>query len=257
MTQTTRLLGFRNLLQRENTAWWRGKRWLFWSGISCVGMGGFLALVLFVLPEIALTRGEVVNPLELGQQTFFGLSFMAVAVATIILTQDIVIGEKESGTAAWVLSKPISRSSYILAKAAAYGLGILVTLIALPGLVAYILFSLSEGSLYPAGPFALGLFLLVLHTLFYLVLSVLMGIVTNNRMVLLGVALGSILGGMLLVQVAGPIMLVTPWPLSGIALGLVSGTSLPLVMLVPVLLTVLFTLVMFTGALKLFSQIDL
>ncbi len=59
------------------------------------------------------------------------------AVGVVIIMQGVVVGEKKSGTAAWVLSKPVTRPAFILSKVIANSLGVLVTMVVLPGIVAY------------------------------------------------------------------------------------------------------------------------
>jgi len=75
--------------------------------------------------------------------TFFGLCLFLFAILTlifsgacaIILAQGTIIGEKQSGTAAWVLSKPVSRTAFLLAKCA-YLPGMLLTMLMIPWIVA-------------------------------------------------------------------------------------------------------------------------
>ena len=64
------------------------------------------------------------------------------AIAVIIIMKDTLVGEKQSGTAAWVLSKPVSRPAFILSKLAANSIGVLATIVILPGVVAFILYRL-------------------------------------------------------------------------------------------------------------------
>jgi len=63
---------------------------------------------------------------------------MALPIVAIIIAQDAIIGERQSGTAAWVLSKPVSRPAFILSKLVAGAIGLLVTGIVIQGVVAYI-----------------------------------------------------------------------------------------------------------------------
>ncbi|MGF1505846.1 MAG: ABC transporter permease [Anaerolineae bacterium] len=137
--------GFNNLVRRENTAWWRSARWLILAVVATAALAGFTALVLFVVPQVAAAQGEplaAAEQLEAGINSFFGLAFLGAAVATVILTQDAIIGERQSGTAEWVLSKPVSRSAYVLSKLLAHGAGILVALILIPCAVGYARFAI-------------------------------------------------------------------------------------------------------------------
>lgn len=252
-----RLGGFRNLLARENMVWWGSRRWWLQALLGIAGLNGFLAVVLFVLPGILAAAGEAMDPIEAGLQMFMGLGAFALAIDAIILTQDTIIGEKESGIAEWVLSKPVSRNAYLMAKLLANALGIFVTLILLPGLGAYALLSLAAGKPYATAPFLGGMGVLALHTLFYLALSLMMGALAESRGLLLAVTLGSVLGGALLIDFIPLLALTTPWALPNIAGVLALGAQLPVELLLPIVLTTLLTLVAVAVALWRFQRAEL
>jgi hypothetical protein len=85
----------------------------------------------------------------------FGGLFAAAGVA--IKAQDALIGEKRSGTAAWVLSKPISRYAFLLAKFAADVIGVLITMVIVQGAIGcFILKSFTSFSLHTNGLAAMG-----------------------------------------------------------------------------------------------------
>jgi len=117
--------------------------------------------------------------------------------AVIVITQGAVINEKQSGTAAWILSALVSRSGFILSKLIANAIGFLSTIIILQGLVAYVQISLSEGSLLPLGPYLINLALLSLNLLFYLALTLMLGTFFNARGPVLGIAFGVAIWSML------------------------------------------------------------
>ncbi|HSM54544.1 MAG TPA: ABC transporter permease subunit [Candidatus Sulfomarinibacteraceae bacterium] len=256
MTVSTRS-GFWNLLERENTVWWGSRRWLVQALLGIVGLGGFLAIVLFVLPGVLAAAGETMDPIEAGVQMFFGLGAFALGIDAIILTQDTIIGEKESGVAEWVLSKPISRHAYMLAKLLANALGIFATLIVLPGAAAYLLLTLAGGEPYPTAPFLWGMAYLTAHTMFYLVLSLTLGTLTESRGLLLAVTLGSLLGGALVADFIPIATLFTPWALPNIAGALALGAPLLREFLLPGALTVVLTAIALVVALWRFQQAEL
>lgn len=249
--------GFWNLLARENKVWWGSRRWLLQTALGVVGLGGFLAFVLFVLPGMLAATGETMDAIEAGVQMFFGLGAFALGIDVIILTQDTIIGEKESGVAEWVLSKPISRHAYLLAKLLANALGILVTLILLPGALAYLLLTLADGAAYPVTPFLWGMGALTLHTLFYLVLSLAMGTLADSRGTVLAVTLGSLLGGSLIINFLPPATLVTPWALPNVAGALALGAPLLPEFLLPMTVTAMLTVAALGLALWRFQQAEL
>jgi ABC-2 type transport system permease protein len=114
---------------------------------------------------------------------------MAVPIAAVALGQDSIIGEKQSGTAAWIRSKPASRPAYIISRLIAHGLGLLITALALPSMIAYLQISSVGGpALGPSG-FAAGIGLIYLNLLFYLTLMIMLGAFFSSRGPVLGIAL--------------------------------------------------------------------
>jgi len=249
------LNGFRNLFARENRAWWGGKRWLGHLLLGAMILNGFLAATLFVLPVVARLKGEPFSPYEVGIQVFFGLGCIALALEAIIVTQDAVIGEKLTGTAEWVLSKPVSRSAYLLSKLAANALAIFSIQIIFQSGVAYAIFTLAGAQ--PTGAFFIGVGLMALHTLFYLVLTLFLGVVSNNRGIVLGVALGSLLGGSILVSFFGPLTMWTPWPLATLAGGITLSAELPPVLMIAPVFTALWCALGLFLSLRLFQKVEL
>src|SRR5512137_669095 len=90
-------MGLTNMLGKENTAWWRTRRW--WT--QCLVALFFLNL----MTALNLRNGGVSNAVN----SFLMIAGVIAPVAAIIMGQDAVLGEGLSGTAAWVLSKPLHR----------------------------------------------------------------------------------------------------------------------------------------------------
>ena len=62
---------------------------------------------------------------------FFSLGGgLVIAIGVIILSQDLIIDEKQTGLAEWLLSKPVQRKAYVLAKLCASLVAVLMLLIA-------------------------------------------------------------------------------------------------------------------------------
>lgn len=229
--------GFGPLFGKENRVWWGTWRWLVQAILWLLVVNGLLAMVLFAMPRIMPADQAPANTTELvqsGLQAFFGAGGMALAIGVIVLAQDTIIGEKQAGTAEWILSKPVSRVAFWLSKLAAHAIGALIILIMLQGLVAYLQLSLFE-RLEPLA-FLGGLGILALHTLFYLVLTLLMGVLVDSRSIALAVSLGSLLAGSLLVSFE-PLLYVTPWGLSNVAVATAAGLALPAKLYWPIAVT--------------------
>jgi ABC-2 type transport system permease protein len=240
------LRGFATLLHKENRAWWGTRRWwtnaLLWSG----GLGGLVALMLWVLPSMAELAGDasvaaagepLAFALEMGRSAFFELGTVALAIGVIVLLQDAIVDEKQSGVAEWLLAKPVARRSYILAKLIVAALAVLVLLIALPALAAYGLLSLRGGAPSPLAPFLAGLGIMSAHTLFYLTLTLMLGTLFGSRPPILGISLGVLLGGSLLISFLKPLVYITPWIMSKTAALAAAGQAVPPELLWPPLLS--------------------
>jgi ABC-type transport system involved in multi-copper enzyme maturation permease subunit len=223
-------MGLVNMLAKENHGWWRTRRWwilvLLWLIILNVGSGTDLRMGM---PDNFLFTAGLVLP-----------------IAAIVLSQDAILGERHSGTAAWVFSKPLRRPAFLLAKIIAYGLGFLVTGVLLPGGIAclQIIASGSSRSFLPG--FAASLGLVYLNLLFYLTLALMLATLFQGRGPVLGITLFLVWAWMLAPSVWLADFM--PWRLL-IALGehgalpplgryLVQGLPLPTV--TPIIATVLW-----------------
>jgi len=248
--------GFANLFRKENGEWWHTRRWWIQSLLWLLILNGILAVGLWVVPVMdPAEAGDLAENLGIFTQL---LAFFPM-FAVIIITQGAIIGEKQSGTAAWILSAPVSRSGFILSKLIANAFGFLVTIIVFQGLVGYIQLSLSEGSLLPLGPYLINLGLLSLYLLFYLALTLMLGTFFNARGPVLGIAIGVAIASMIGVgqQLAGFLpwlVLVMPEALPALVSALVRGESIPAVWPVPIIAISLYTVLFVALAIWRFNR---
>ncbi|MCJ7825132.1 MAG: ABC transporter permease, partial [Anaerolineales bacterium] len=186
--------GFANLLRKENGEWWQTRRWWLQILLWLIIINGILAVGVWVVP--IMEPEEAVGAAEnLG--IFIQLMSLFPMFAVIVITQGAVIAEKQSGTAAWIMSAPVSRSAFILAKLIANAIGFFVTIILVQGLVAYVQLSLSDGSPLPFAPYLVMLALLSLYLFFYLALTLMLGTYFGTRGAVLGIAIAVAIGSML------------------------------------------------------------
>jgi ABC-type Na+ efflux pump permease subunit len=115
-------------------------------------------------------------------------------LATVFIAQDAIIGEKRSGVAAWVMSAPVTRGAYILAKFAGNAIGLLATIVWAQGFLIYLQFSLREGRALPVLPFFGAFLLQSLYLLFYLALTIALGAVFSSRAPVLAVVFTVLIG---------------------------------------------------------------
>lgn len=260
------LRGFTNLFRKESRAWWGTRRWwinaLLWTGM----LAGLVGLMLFMLPPLATATGDpnvaaaggpLAFGLEMGRTAFFELGTLAIAIGVIILCQDLIVDEKQTGLTEWLLAKPVQRRAYLLAKLSASLAAILLLLIALPSVAAYSLLTLRSGELFPLQPFLAGVAVLIVHSLFYLTLTLMLGAFFTSRPPILGIALGFLLGGSMLAGLFEPLLYVTPWMLAKVA-GLVAGSqpAHPEMIWPPLGSTLLWCLVFITLALAKFEETE-
>jgi ABC-2 type transport system permease protein len=227
--------GFSNLFRKEMGLWWATKRWWKTSLLWLLVLNGLLLIVIFS----AKTEPDAGNAplLPLASQVFFQVASMATAIAATIMTQDAIIGEKQLGTAAWILSKPASREAFVLAKVVAHAIGMVI----LAGVVRALVFlpevKYTIGAMPSLLPFAAGVGLLALNVLFYQALAFMLGTCFQVRGGVIGIGLGFLFAGELVPSFAPWMQYVTPWGLGGMAGGYVAGTPLPAWALAPIAAT--------------------
>jgi ABC-2 type transport system permease protein len=220
-------------------------------------VNGILAVGLWVVPAI---EPDEAGDLAENVGIFMQLMAWFPAFSVIIITQGALVGEKESGTAAWILSAPVSRSAFILSKLAGNAFGFLVTIILLQGVVAFVQLTLSEGSLLPLGPFLANLGLLSLYLLFYLSLTLMLGAFSGSRGPVMGVAIGVAIFSMLSLgtQLFGGFLpwlpLILPETLPALIGLIVQGEALPSEWPIPVAVIALYSLLFVALSIRRFSR---
>jgi ABC-2 type transport system permease protein len=236
--------GFANLLRKENGEWWHTSRWWTQSLLWLLIVNGILALALWALP-IASPEEEFDTIDNLG--IFFQVMSQFTVFAVIVITQGALIGEKQSGTAAWIMSAPVSRNAFILAKLVANAIGFLFAIILVQGLVAYVQLSLFDGGPLPLVPYLTLLALVSLILLFYLALTLMLGAFFDTRGPVLGIAIGVAIASMigissLFASFLPWMVLVLPDSIPALMTLLVVGEPLPAVWPIPIILMSAYSL---------------
>jgi ABC-2 type transport system permease protein len=268
--------GLGNMLHKENAKWWNWKSLAAQLIIWTVIVNSLVAMAVFILPQTPIPANvkDQVNAsgdpdaaaafdfspagiLTLGLSMFFQIMGAALLIGGVIIAHDAILKERESGTAAWLLSKPISRQSFVLSKLIANIVGLLVVVVAVQAIIAYAQISIGYGGLAPVMPFLGGLGIMALNGLFYMVLALALGAFTLNRGIALGLPIVLGLVGGLLLGVFEQLQYVTPWTLGDIALAAAKGASLPDWWIFPVIATIVWTLVFAGAAIRRFEQIEL
>jgi len=239
--ESARLGGFGNMFRKELGQWWGTRTWLVQTIIWVLILNGISIIV-------ALTEGPALD-------TFLPMSVGAVALGTVIAAQGTIVGEKQLGTAAWVMSKPASRAAFVLAKIVANAVGFWATALIIPSIIFVITMRMLLPDPLPLLPFLAGVGIAALSQLFFLTLTVMLGTFNNSRGPIAGVGIGFVMTGLLLKSlIPFPLLIVTPWPLGDVSAGLALGTALPPIWPVPVLATAFWIVVMTVAALWRFGR---
>jgi len=235
-------MGLANMLAKENVAWWRTRRWWTQCLVAMFFLNFFMALNL-------LGSGSVNNAVT----TFLMIEGEVAAIAAAIMGQDAIQLERTSGTAAWVLSKPLRRPAFIMAKLITYAVGFLVTWFILPGAVAYLELAVIARTYLPVTGFVGMLGLAYLSLLFYMTLAMMLTTLVQGRGPVLGITIFLAWGSM--ITPLGVLLAdVMPWRLildlgkNGVitSLGKFLWQGFPLPTAIPIIATVLWC-VLFVG----------
>jgi ABC-2 type transport system permease protein len=133
-------------------------------------------------------------------------------IGGIITMQGSIIDEKKSGTAAWILSKPVSRTAFIIAKLIANAVALIIVSIVIQWAVSYLLFTI-RGNTPAPGPFAFGVALLALHLLFYLTLTLMLGTIFNDRGPVIAIPVAVLFSAQFLMNNFPVLAALSPWGL--------------------------------------------
>jgi len=206
--------GYNNLFRKENRDWWGTRSWLVQAIIWTAILIGVLAAVLFAPADndasLLLPGGRA----ALGLTVFFAVAGTALPIGAIIMGQEEVLDEKRSGTAAWILSKPVSRVAFIVAKVTANAIGILIILVLLEGALAYGLIAIVTGRAFPVLPYLGALGVLYLDVMFYFLLSLMFSAASNSRGAAIGIPMAILFGYQFIVALAPWTQQIMPWGLT-------------------------------------------
>src|SRR5574339_71155 len=169
--------GLGNLVRGEYSAWFRSSRWwkqlLVWLAI----INGMMGIMLIATVEAAQDGND--GPPLLFMYGIFGGMFVAFGV--MIIMQRVLVREKQAGTAAWVLSKPVTRTAFVVSRLIVNTIAILLTSVIVPGVILYFSLGLFSnlGWLSPLG-FAAALLMVSLHTFYWIALVLMMGTLVES-----------------------------------------------------------------------------
>ena len=225
VTETGWRMGFSALFRKELKTWFGTNAWwqqaLLWS----------LILVLF---------GSVgIGDPEAGVFIFYMMAMIFPGIAVIIISQERILEEKRSGSAAWILSKPVSRTAFIIAKLVPSALGFCLSMIFIPGIIFYVVATMMGATLLFV-TFIISLFPLMLWQLFLSWLTMCLATFFNKEGPVMAVPFPFLFIGPSLAQhpIYGPL---GPWGLIMSSISMTTGDMYPVY---PIIITLVILLVL-------------
>jgi ABC-2 type transport system permease protein len=225
--------GFLNMLRKENSLWWQTRKWwvqtLIWLFIS----NGVIAFILWGIPLFDPSADMNLNGSGINEliKVFLQMEALFTSLGVMVLSQGLIVNEKKFGTAAWLFSNPVSRSSFIFSKLVSHSWAMFIILIVVQSLVAYLQLALKAGMFFNPVPFVVATSVLCLLLLFYLVLALMLGTLFNSTGPVIGISLAVGIGMSILRQLLGThvpwLVAILPERLIELALVIVMRQSLP------------------------------
>src|SRR5689334_25115878 len=109
------LMGFSNLLRKDFGQWWQTRTWIVHIIIWTLLINGIVFAAVNVPSQSddmqSANAAPPPDPITTGTMLFSIMAGLMTGIGIVIVMQDAIIEEKKSGTAAWVLSKPVSRTA--------------------------------------------------------------------------------------------------------------------------------------------------
>ena len=175
--------GLTNLWYKESKHWWQTWHWQ-------------LVIWVFLLDGFTTIAGAAsrmspssVSPSSPSMMVLVLLFFTVFpSFGTVIMTHGKLLDEQQSGTMAWILSKPVTRSAFVLAKFASLP-GMVLTMTVIPGAIAYPIIWLFQSQMPSPMTFLLMLSLSASFIAFFFCFMLLLGALLKKRAAILGLGI--------------------------------------------------------------------
>jgi len=218
--------GLRNMVAKEHGVWWQTRRWLVHLVLWVVVINGFMLLVNL---DGGLADGSFRSLDKLTEilEVFFRVGGFFATVGVVTVTQSVIVQERQLGTGAWILTKPLGRPAFVVAKLLATAYAVLFLMVLVPAVLFCAHTRLVFGEWPPMPGFLAGLGLLALNYLFYVAFTVMLGTLFGSRGAVSGTAIGFMFAGMIVPNLIKGLPKFVPWMLPEFAAGLTLGKPLP------------------------------
>jgi ABC-2 type transport system permease protein len=180
------LLGFTTFFRKEIQDWVRGRRGLVVALVSVA-----IGLLTVSIPLITMATGESPEPalsLDPTANVLFGWSGQTAGLVLVLATMGLLSIERDQGTLAWSLTKPVSRTSILLAKWSAAFLALSLVTVVLPLVVQGAVATVAYGAVPDLG--IVGSFALLYLSVpaLYVTLTIALGAVVSSTAGVAGIA---------------------------------------------------------------------
>jgi ABC-2 type transport system permease protein len=219
--------GFGNLFRKEAGDWLQGRRALVVAAVS-VAMGVLTVLVPLILQATAGPSAMSELSLDPTVNVLLGWNGSVVPVVVILATMGLLALERDQGTLAWALTKPVSRTALLAAKWSAAFLALATMTVLLPLVVEVAIATVAYGAMPDLAVIApFGLLYLTVPAL-YVTLTVAIGTVVRTTPGVAGVAFVAAFGPTMLGMLARDLAPFLPTSMDRWALGIVGDAPLTL-----------------------------
>ncbi|MBD3406624.1 MAG: ABC transporter permease subunit [Candidatus Lokiarchaeota archaeon] len=211
--------GLGNLIHRDLFLERGGKFWIQQTSIWTLMTSG-IAMLLLMLPEEIISQAG--PRFEIAYAMFFFTTSFIVSLFLPVILQGAIIDEAERGVTSWILSKPVSRSAYIMGKLLASSLIFVLITALLQGFLSFILFT-TLGGPFDTIAFISAIGLVIILILYFTSLVIMLGTLTDNRSVVMATALAITLGTQIMANFVPQILFVVPLQLPVIGASIALG----------------------------------
>ena len=105
--------GLANLFRKEAYTWLRTRYGLIHLVLWIFIINGLMAIIISTAGEDLEAGATVVSA---SIDPFVGVTSWFTSIGVAMVAMSAIVGEKSSGTAAWILSAPVSRPAFLLSK---------------------------------------------------------------------------------------------------------------------------------------------
>lgn len=243
--------GFRNLLDKELRSWWGTRRWLVHLILWLVIETGFVLMIsLEQRHDTTPARG-----LAEGLEVFFQAGGFFALIGAVLAAQGTIVGERHSGTAAWVLTKPTTRPAFVLSKFVGITLTFLLLSLVVPSVGLLAVFQAVWHTQPVPAHFLEAVGIQALHQTFYIAMTLMLGTLFGSRGPVAGLALGFWVSGNIVTNLLPKwVLLVMPWKLQAAAGAIANWQPLPVPLWIPCAATAAWTVLMLGVAIWRFGR---